>query len=321
MTSSQIMMFSGGFASLLAMGAGGLLLLSSNRRAELLNARFAAVVTPHTRASAPSAQRQATRRAEVTSTGALERLERLFGCTAVARETSKSKWWLVLPMALVLARALLEILVAVFGPIVLLGTPVLWVLLSRMWWRRAEAARREQLYLQFPDTLGMLVRAVRVGIPVTEAIRGASREMPAPTSIVMGQLSDQLAVGMPLDEALRVMADRCGLSEYRFFATALTLQAQTGGGLTETLENLADVIRKRLALRARGAALAGEAKMSSGILAVLPLLAAGALLVLDPEYIFVLFNDHSGNKILAAAILMLGGGILSMRHLIRRALS
>ena len=62
-------------------------------------------------------------------------------------------------------------------------------------------------------------------------------------------------------------------SEYRFFATALGLQSQTGGGLTETLENLADVIRKRVALKARGYALAAEARTSAGVLALLPVLA------------------------------------------------
>ena len=58
------------------------------------------------------------------------------------------------------------------------------------------------------------------------------------------------------------MAERTGLAEYRFFATAIGLQAQTGGALSETLENLADVIRRRLALQARGHALSSEARAS-----------------------------------------------------------
>ena len=319
----------GAVTSLSAMCAGSVLLLRTSRGSKLLAGRIEQVVTPHGRAGAgverPGAA-AAARRSEQTGAQAigaagLARFERLFGCTPSCREASSLRWWIVLPVALVISRAVLELLVAVVGPLAAFATPVLWVMFSRMWWKRAEQKRRAALYTQFPDTLGMLVRAVRVGIPVSEAIRSAAREQPAPTSHVLAALSDQLSVGIPLDEALKAMADQCGLSEYRFFATALTLQAQTGGGLTETLENLADVIRKRLALRARAHALAGEARMSAAIIGILPIVAGIALLVLNPEYISLLITDPTGNTILAVAILMMGCGIMSMRAIIRKSLS
>ncbi len=108
----------------------------------------------------------------------------------------------------------------------------------------------------------MIVRSVRVGIPVTEGIRTVAREAPRPTAQEFSLLADQIRIGMPIEEALRELATRNQLPEYRFFATALALQNQTGGGLAETLENLGDVIRKRVALKGRAHALASEARTS-----------------------------------------------------------
>ena len=109
------------------------------------------------------------------------------------------------------------------------------------------------------------------------------------------------------------------MAEYRFFA--ISLQAQTGGGLSETLDTLADVIRQRIALRKRGYALAAEARTSAMVLAALPIFSAGALAVLNFSYINVLFVDPTGRKILAAGIALLSCGIGSMRWLIKKSLS
>jgi tight adherence protein B len=116
------------------------------------------------------------------------------------------------------------------------------------------------------------------------------------------------------------MATLSGLPEYRFFATALSLQSQTGGGLTETLENLADTIRKRVAIRMRGRALASEARMSAYILGALPLVTGGILSVINPSYVRVLFVDPSGQTLLFVGIAMLSVGAFTMHTMIRKSL-
>jgi tight adherence protein B len=192
--------------------------------------------------------------------------------------------------------------------------------MTRAYFSWLRQRRLETLFKQFPDALAMIVRAVRVGIPVSEAIRTVARDAQMPTAREFGRMADRLTVGMPLDQALSETAAHVGLPEYRFFATALALQAQTGGGLTDTLENLADVIRKRVALQARAAALSSEAKTSAAILAALPFFAGGALFLTSPDYLLVLISEPRGQQILGAAALMLTMGILVMRSMIRRAL-
>ncbi len=126
---------------------------------------------------------------------------------------------------------------------------------------------------------------------------------------------------MTLDRALAETALRNGVPEYRMFATALSLQGRTGGGLRESLESLAGVIRRRVAIRGRAWALAAEVRLSAGILAALPFVAGGMLAVIDPPYIGFLFVDEAGRMVPAVASGLLLLGALAMREMIRRSLS
>ncbi len=96
---------------------------------------------------------------------------------------------------------------------------------------------------------------------------------------------------------------------------------QTGGGLSETLENLAEVIRKRLALRARAYALASEARMSIMILCALPVVTGLVISVINPDYMRTLFHDPTGQKVLAAALISFSIGFGSMQIIVKKTLS
>jgi tight adherence protein B len=245
----------------------------------------------------------------------------LFGYEPARADHYPMRWPVALCITFAAARALAVLVGMVAGTWSLLLVPVAWVWFSRRLFQWAEQRRRFALYSQFPDALAMIVRAVRVGIPLGEGIRTVAREAAEPTKTEFGLLYDRVAIGVTQEDALREMATRNNLPEYRFFTTALALQSQTGGGLSEALDGLADVIRRRLALKARGAALAGEAKTSIIILASLPFVAGGALAALNPHYIGRLFTDPSCEKVLFAAIAMLGTGLLVMRGMIRKMLA
>jgi tight adherence protein B len=201
-----------------------------------------------------------------------------------------------------------------------LAFPIAWVGLSRTFFGFFDRRFRERLLTQFPDALAMIVRSVRVGIPVQEAIRTVARELPDPTGPEFSRLVSEVSVGVNMDDAMNQMARRAGLPEYRFFATALSLQNQTGGALSETLDNLADVIRKRSALKAKGMAMASEAKATAGILAALPVVISLILWALNPSYIALLFNDPTGHNLLGAAVLSLITGLFVIRTIIKRSL-
>ena len=245
----------------------------------------------------------------------------MFGFSPARLDQYPVRWWLVLIVTFAVARFAAGFVVDVAGVVGLVSMPLLWVGMCRFIFGWFTGRRQAMLLQQFPDALAMIVRSVRVGIPVLGAVTSVGREAQAPTSLEFTRLADELAVGVPLDEAVKSMGVRNGLAEYRFFSTAIGLQAQTGGGLSETLENLADLIRKRLALRERGHALSSEARTSSLILGGLPVVMGTGLWALNPAYMSVLFTTSMGRTILGAAVLSLACAAITMRQIIKRSLS
>lgn len=305
--------------SAVALGVSAILQEQKQRRR--FRERLVLVAGPYARVNPLTVMGRSTTSRFTTKARMIAGAARLFGYEPARAKHYLLRWPIALSATLGAARALAALIGMLVGSWSLLLVPVAWVWLSRGLFNWSEQRRRFALYSQFPDALAMMVRAVRVGIPLGEGIRTVAREAMEPTKGEFSLLYDRVAIGVTQEDALREMASRNNLPEYRFFATALSLQSQTGGGLSEALEGLADVIRRRLALKARGQALAGEAKMSIMILASLPFVSGGALGVLNPHYIGRLFTDPACEKVLFAAIAMLGTGLLVMHGLIRKMLA
>jgi len=303
------------------LGLSAMLVIQHQSRQERLKARFVTVLEPHARPRARALPPLvlASRRITDHSPGTI--LLRLFGIDRARTAHLPARWYILLAVSLFTARILALVVQMMAGSWGLLLWPVLWLLVSRSLFGFFDQRHTRALFTQFPDALAMIVRAVRIGIPVSQAVQLVATDSPAPTSTEFVRLSEFLSVGKPLDEAMTELAERNGLPEYRFFAAALTLQNQTGGGLATTLENLADVIRKRVYARAKGYALAAEARMSALVLTILPVFTFFALLLVSPVYIRLLIETESGHKVLGLAIALLGTGQFCMRTLIRKSLS
>jgi tight adherence protein B len=316
-----LLLLGGACLSLLGLGISAALVSRGQKQRDKRAERLAAAVSPHMRrtriemsafVAAPETQR-ASLRGIVT---------RVFGFDPDKVAMYPVNGWIVIAVSLV-AGKLGQMIAAslVSRELSLLAIPLAWVMLSRYFFNWAQTRHQSALLAQFPEALAMMVRSVRVGIPVLEAVRGVARELPAPTGPEFALMLDQISIGVALEDAVMELARRGGIPEYRFFATALALQTQTGGTLSETLDGLADVIRKRMALKSRGKALTAEARASALILAALPFATGALLYVINPGYIGVLFTDPTGNTIFGAALVSLGVGMTTIRALIRRALS
>jgi tight adherence protein B len=175
------------------------------------------------------------------------------------------------------------------------------------------------LFQQIPDALGLMVRAIRAGLPLAEALRGISREMSSPTKEEFARVVGDMAIGRPVDTALIKLHERTGLAEYAFLAVTLGLQSQTGGSLAETLDNLADIVRKRVAMAKRAKALAAEARMQAGLLVVLPFVAALAMSIIQPFYVAAFTQNPTGQRMAIIGLTLMLFGLLTIRWLIRQA--
>ncbi|MBL6457162.1 type II secretion system F family protein [Belnapia sp. T6] len=205
------------------------------------------------------------------------------------------------------------------GPVLgFVAAPLCAVLAARLIFGWQHGRYCDAVFQQLPDALGLMIRAIRAGLPLAEALRSISREMPSPSKEEYARVVGDMAIGRPVDAALVRLHERTGLTEYAFLAVTLGLQSQTGGSLAETLENLAEMVRKRVAMAKRAKALAGEAKAQAGLLVILPFVAALAMSFIQPFYIEA-FLSPTGQTMAMTGLGLMLLGLLTMRWLIRRA--
>jgi tight adherence protein B len=229
-------------------------------------------------------------------------------------------WPLVALLGMVATGLAAACLHSIAGAALALGTAPLVGLLVVRWvfgWQHRRYC--DAIFLQIPESLGLMVRAIRAGLPLAEAIRNISTEMPAPTRDEFARVAGDMAIGRPVEAALARLHDRTGLTEYAFLAVTLGLQSQTGGSLAETLENLAEMVRKRVAMAKRAKALAGEAKAQAGLLVVLPFLAALGMSLIQPFYIQAFTQNPAGQRMAIVGLGLMLLGLLTIRWLIRQA--
>jgi tight adherence protein B len=306
-------------AGSLAAGAA-VWLLATDRRQRLNNQRIAGVVDYY-RSNRGVAQLFRRAPGAVETASVLDELLARLSICQDRPDLYPIPWSVLLLITTLAAGAVETMGYLLVGSFAWLALPVTWFMLTRNVFRHFEARRNKLLYGQLPDVLSMIVRSVRVGSTVQDSLRVVSEEFEWPTVVEFKRLVDEIRVGATMPDALTRLAQRSGLIEYRFFAVALALQSQSGGSLSETLENLADIVRKRVALRARAIALAAEARLTMYVLAGLPFFATGALLLLQPDYLTVLVTTSAGKKLLFAGIVLLASGLTSMRVIIRKSIT
>jgi tight adherence protein B len=181
--------------------------------------------------------------------------------------------------------------------------------------------RHQRRFLDvFPDALDLIVRAVRGGLPVLEAIELTAREIDAPVGMEFGRMLGEIQIGVDIEVALQRAADRIRVPDFRFFVVSLVLQRQTGGGIAEILSGLSTIIRQRKALRTKARALTAEAMASTAVVAAMPFIAAAGLFLINGNMMSVLFVDPRGRFMLGVAMGALFLGIVAMKAIIRRNL-
>ena len=153
----------------------------------------------------------------------------------------------------------------------------------------------------FPDAIGLMVRGVRSGLPVTETIINVGREMKGVVGYEFSKISDQIPLGQQLDEVMWQAAGRIDLAEFTFMCISFSIQRETGGNLAETLDNLEQLLRNRKQMALKIRAYSSEARASSGIIGSLPFIMIALLSVVNWPYISLLFYSHGGHLLLAAA--------------------
>lgn len=152
------------------------------------------------------------------------------------------------------------------------------------WVAKKAKARSDLMQEQLPDAIELMVRSLRVGHPFVSAFKTAADETADPLGTEFGIVSDEIAYGRDMGEALNEMAARLDMPDLRFLAVAVAIQQQSGGNLAEVLAGLAKVIRERFKLFRKVNAITAEAKWSGKFLSGFPIAALLGVNLMDPQY-------------------------------------
>jgi tight adherence protein B len=158
---------------------------------------------------------------------------------------------------------------------------------------------------RFPDAIELMVRGLRSGLPISETVGIVSNEIQEPVRTEFRAVADKMKIGRTMEAALQETSDRLGTAEFQFFVIALAIQRETGGNLAETLSNLADVLRKRQAMKLKIRAMSSESKASAYIIGALPFIVFGLIWFINGGYMQNFFIDE---RLMIAG----GGGMVWM---------
>jgi len=192
----------------------------------------------------------------------------------------------------------------------LIGTALPHLVVGRLGKRRLAA-----FINLFPEAIDLIVRALRSGLPVSEAIVGAGHEIGDPVGAELRLIEGGMKLGRDLESLLWDTAKRIDAPEFRFFVIALSVQRETGGNLGETLANLSDVLRRRRQMKAKARAMASETRATTMILGGLPVAVIGVLSLTSPAYLVPLINDVRGIVLDVIALAMLTTGVVIMNKM------
>jgi tight adherence protein B len=195
------------------------------------------------------------------------------------------------------------------------GSLLLGIGLPNMWvgWRAKKRGRKFNLL--FPEAVDLIVRALRAGLPVQEAVGNVARDIKDPVGGIFQRVQQEVQLGTPIEAALWRAAKTVQTDEFNFLIVAMSIQRDTGGNLAETLANLSALLRARQQLRLKIRAFTSEARTTMLIMAGLPFLVGGGLFLISPGYIGPLFTTSSGQMITAAAGCSMGIGIFVMNKI------
>jgi tight adherence protein B len=169
---------------------------------------------------------------------------------------------------------------------------------------------------QFPEALDLLSRALRAGHAFTTGLEMIATEMADPIGPEFRVLYDQQNFGMPLPDALRLFAQRIPVLDARFFVTAVLIQRESGGNLSEVLDNLAHVMRERFRVKRQMRVISAHGRISGWVLVCTPPALALIIFAINEETRRLMFNDPLGQQLMITAVVLQIIGTLIMRKII-----
>jgi tight adherence protein B len=193
--------------------------------------------------------------------------------------------------------------------------------LATCWWpywyvARARTKRMLKFEEHVPEAIDLVARALRAGHALPTGLGMVADEMPAPIGVEFRTLYDEQNFGLSLPDALRNFAQRIPVLDARFFVTAVLTQRESGGNLSEVLDNLASVIRERFKVKRQVRVISAHGRITGWVLACLPPALGLATLAINPDHLGTLTGDPLGRQMIVVAIGLQVVGTLIIRKIV-----
>lgn len=179
-----------------------------------------------------------------------------------------------------------------------------------------QSERQKALTEQLPDALELMARGLKIGHPISTSIKAVADEMQDPVGSEFGVVFDQISFGDELPEAVQDFADRVGTEDAQYLAASIAIQHGTGGDLERIVSVLANVVRRRIALRARIKAISAEGRLSGFMLSIIPLLIIGIMSINAPGYYTDVSDDPTFIKLAIVVVILMVSNVIILHKLV-----
>lgn len=202
------------------------------------------------------------------------------------------------------------------GPLLGIGLGLLMAYLPLAILRIRQQNRLRVFTRQLPDVLTLLVGSLRAGYGLTQSLEVLVERIGPPASTELANVIRAVNLGVPVRRALQDAVERIGSDDFNLVVIAITVQYETGGNLAETLEIIGETVRDRLQLLAEIRVLTAQQRYTGYVLAMLPLVVALFLFLVNPEYLGQLFEPGWVRLLPIGAVIMQVLGFLFIRKIV-----
>lgn len=188
----------------------------------------------------------------------------------------------------------------------------LWALLLIFYVRFLGNKRMKAFSDQLGDAISMMSNALKAGFTFQQAMDLIAKEMPDPISGEFRKALQEIQLGVPIEVSLENLAKRVQNSDFDLLVTAVIIQRQVGGNLSQIMNTIGETIRERIKLKGEIKSLTAEGVMSGWMLGGMPLVMVFLIKFINPGYFDPLLNAESGKYIIIFAIIseIIGGLII-----------
>jgi tight adherence protein B len=187
-----------------------------------------------------------------------------------------------------------------------------------MYVKRIQNQRLLRFGEQLSDMLNLMVNGLRAGYSTVQALESVSKEMPPPISDEFRRVVQEMQLGFPMEQALNNLLRRIPSEDLDLVITAMNVQREVGGNLAEILDTISFTIRERVRIKGEIRVLTTQVMYSGRFLAIMPILIALVLWVVNRPYMMMFFDPKTripGIIALVVATLLIIAGYFTMNKL------